>query len=106
MKFDFHLKSGKTVTIDIPDMDSMQDLVNSGAVKGDLLGGSNGIVFIEDVEAITVHAEPASPRTLTDADGDVWAEEAPDKWSCRDVARRYTLAEIKREFGPLKQDPR
>jgi hypothetical protein len=114
VKFDFHLRSGKTITLDFPTTDTMQDLVNAmrGMRSDDLLGGSDGVAYLEDIEAVTVHTKitprtliPA-PRMLIDGDGDVWTEVAPDQWQHPDLAGLHTLAQIKEEFGPLKQEPR
>jgi len=105
MKFDFHLKSGRKLTLDFPDVETLRGLQS----HGDRWIGSDGIVFVEDVEAVTVHAgqKPASSRTLIDGDGDTWTEGAPDQWLCVTFDPcSYTLAEIKEDFGPLRKEPR
>lgn len=102
MKFYFHLRSGKTVTIDFPNSNKISELRS----QDKQMEGADGIAFIEDVEAITVHAEPAEPRTLIDVENDTWTEVSPNVWLCRGIDEPYTLARIRRTFGPLKQEPR
>lgn len=113
MKFDFHLKSGKTVTIDFPNAYDIDDVMDMGLI-GSFRVSRHGAVNVDAIEAITEYTEPAAkptwPRILIDDEGDTWIEVAPDRWKCVSTTSigfdSYTLDKIKNEFGPLQQDPR